>query len=504
MDQHITGENVGIVIGVREPIVTVSGLCGGNVHEIVHFELGGFGQIIRLRDDKAQVMCFHKESPRLGSGVRLSGEYLHLHVCPHILGSMITPLGEHLAGEHTCTHEKVTYPIESAPLPLMRRRLITQTMHTGLALVDLLLPLGLGQRQLVVGDRKTGKSTFLTQVAKMQVSLGHMVVFAAIGKRSSEIKELFDLFCDEAIATHSVIVASAADDPASVVTITPHTAMAVAEYLRDLGHTVTVIFDDLSTHAKYYREVALLADTFPGRDSYPGDMFYVHARLLERAGNFSLPDGKEASITALPVAQTQEGELTSFIVSNLISITDGHLFFESSLFARGMRPAIHTALSVTRVGKQTQDSLARDITYQLTLLLSSYEKTRNLTHFGAELTEETKDILHRGELFLAMCNQAKAQSIPHSVQIVLAALILERMFMSISIDEMNNVRDRLLSAYERETRVRTLLDTLAKKKNYEELRVVLQEANEQLQNTYSDKKNQENVKEDKNKGQNTQ
>jgi len=251
--------------------------------------------------------------------------------------------------------------------------------------------------------------------------------------------------------------------------MTPFTAMTVAEYIRDQGHDVVVILDDLTTHAKYYREISLLAKHFPGRDSYPGDMFFTHARLLERAGNFYLPNGKTAAITCLPVAETRDGELTNFIVSNLISITDGHLFFDTELFTRGMRPAIHAGLSVTRVGKQTQTPVERDLNYSLSLFLSQYEKTRKLSHFGAELNDYTRALLARGDVLMAFFNQTKNISVPPAVMVFFASSIFLDWFNDTAPQDLVLQRDVCVKNYTQQPKTKETLDRLAALPSFKEL-----------------------------------
>jgi len=220
-----------------------------------------------------------------------------------------------------------------------------------------------------------------------------------------------------------VIVATTSTDSPGLIFAAPFTAMTIAEYFRDIGQSVVLIFDDISTHAKFYREVALLAKTFPGRDSYPGDIFYTYSRLLERAGNFRHPVKGEVSITCFPIVETTEGDMTNFIPTNLMGITDGHIFFDSELFYKGRRPGINASLSVSRVGKQTQSKLARSITREITSFLTMYEKVQALSHFGSELTENVKQILAKGDLIYKFFDQPSSLVIPQDIQLLLFGLI---------------------------------------------------------------------------------
>ena len=237
-------------------------------------------------------------------------------------------------------------------------------MFTGMTLVDLMIPLGRGQRELVLGDRKTGKTQFLLQAALAQASVGTVCVYACIGKKKAEILRVKEFFAKEGILDKTVIVASSSQDSTGEIFTCPYTAMAVAEFFRDRGQDTLVLLDDMTTHAKFYREMSLLLRKFPGRDSYPGDIFHIHSKLLERSGNFVIKkDGNEmdVAITCLPAAETIQGDLTGYIQTNLMSMTDGHIYFDNELFFKGRRPAINPFISVTRVGYQTQTSLRKEM-----------------------------------------------------------------------------------------------------------------------------------------------
>jgi len=459
----------GQITALRYPVVQANGLQSVYPQELVHFEDGGFGQVLSTDKNSVTILAFGRDIPRVGSQVKASDRKLSLRLCPDIIGSTIDAVGNRLSAVPHCDHQKEKREIDIPPVHLELRAPITQTLKTGVALADLLLPLGKGQRELIVGDRKTGKTTFLVQIAKMQIALGNIVVYATLGKKSDDVKELQETLARAKILDKCCLVLSTSADTPSAIAVAPFTAMTVAEYIRDQGHEVVVILDDLTTHAKYYREISLLAKQFPGRDSYPGDMFFSHARLLERAGNFYLPDGTTASITCLPVAETRDGELTNFIVSNLISITDGHLFFDTEFFTRGMRPAIHTGLSVTRVGKQTQSPLERDLNYTLSLFLSQYEKTRKLSHFGAELNVYTKALLARGNVLMAFFNQTKNISVPPAVMVFFASSIFLDWFNDTAPQDLVLQRDVCVKNYTQQPKTKETLDRLAALPSFKEL-----------------------------------
>ncbi len=390
------------ILEVNHPYVTVEGLGDVAIGELVVFPDETLGEVLSYTSEVAQVISFGTQPSTPGDSVARLYQQIEFGIHPGLMGGVYSPLGKNLLTDQVSTPSE-SRPLDQEPVPLNQRHLLNQTLVTQVSLVDQLLPLGRGQRQVITGDRKTGKTTFAMNTAIAQAQQGAVVVYALIGKKSSEIAQVYNTFKDAGVHQQVVILASSASDQPSLVHITPLAAMTVAEYYRDQGKHVLVVLDDLSTHAKFYRQLALLAKQFPGRDSYPGDIFSVHARLLERAGCFNAPTGsteESVSITCLPLAETTNSDLTDYIVSNLISITDGHLLFDDLLFQQGQRPAIHTSLSVTRVGKQTLPKVGRDINQKMNTLVAEYQRTQELSHFGTELREESKAILKRGTVLM--------------------------------------------------------------------------------------------------------
>lgn len=450
-----------IVSSTYPPLVRATGFSSLKLGEAVRFENGTQGHVIGFTGEEADILVLSSTVPQVGTKIELLDEALSMRVGAHCLGAVVSPLGEDLFGKGFIHNLGEQRELDVLPPSVSERRRIREPLTTGVSLVDLTLPLARGQRQLIVGDRKTGKTSFLLQALQTQIQEDTLIVYAAIGKKASEIKHLYDSFVSLGIQHRTTLVATRASDAPSSIVLTPFAAMTLAEFWRDNGENVLVILDDLTTHAKYYREVALLTKQFPGRDSYPGDIFYLHARLLERAGNFAsiARHSGEVSITALPVAETTESDLTDFIVSNLISITDGHLLFDSTLFRQGRRPAIHTELSVTRVGKQTQTSLERDISRRLTTLLNQYQKTIGLSHFGAELSEEAQSILQQGEIVLTFFQQSAHLILPRPIQEVFLGMIWLKWFDT-SQEELSKMLGCLAHEYENELAFQNLVTKL--------------------------------------------
>lgn len=418
------------VTHINYPLVTVEGLKKTFIGEMVQLGSDVPGQVVSFDGSISQVVSLSNQRTPIGAKVEGTGHPVQVRCQGHLTGQVIDPLGKPLL---THAAPKAFKPfqleIDVSPPDLPQRARIDRQLETSISLVDSLLPLGMGQRELVVGDRKTGKTEFLRQVIKTQIAKGSMVLYAAIGKQLSRVKNMHEFVQEQKLADHFVMVATFPHDPASLIHLTPFTAMTLAEYYRDQGRDVLVIFDSLSTHAEFYRQLSLQAKVFPGRDSYPGDIFYNHARLLERAGTFNTahPDNrkqqKSVSITCLPMAQTVDSDLTNYIVSNLISITDGHLLFDSDEYRAGRRPAINPFLSVTRVGKQTQTPLQRSINREITSFLSQYHKIENLTHFGTDLSEESQLILDRGAQFMEFLQQPNRQAVPINLQSLIMGMI---------------------------------------------------------------------------------
>ncbi len=472
--------NHGVITRIHHPLVYVHGLKGSFIGEVVKFEHDGSGQVTSLDHGEAEVMVFSPEPLKIGTEVRGTGELFQIIATPHMLGQVISPLGVHQPADHAHNQYRI---VDTVPAPLSQRRRVNQTLRTGISVVDLMLPLGKGQRELLAGDRKTGKTTFIQHAIEAQVHEGTLIVVAAIGKRLSEIQRLVDFLNERELMDKVVVVASAASDPPSIIYQTPFTAMTIAEFFKDHGQDVMVVLDDLTTHARFYREIALLGKRFPGRDSYPGDIFYTHARLLERAGCFVHPQevAKTVSISCLPVAETTDSELTSHVVSNLISITDGHLLFDATLYSRGYRPAIHTGLSVTRVGKQTQTALARELTHRLNTFMTLYEKTKTLTHFGAELNEESRQIINRGDSLQAFLEQPHGLNVPQTVMMLFSLMVMSDWVTKADAKTVHTMRDAMIKHYTKAAKVRKELDDLLAADSLETLMTTLKDHQSRLQ-----------------------
>ncbi len=414
---------IGIVTEVRDFLVKVQGLPGAVIGEGIAFRTGENGRVIKLQPNEVEVLVFSRSPVKSGIQAGRSGKSLSISCSEKVLGQVVNVFGHLFSG-----HKKKVISlsesreIEKNPIGIAGRKKISRSLSTGVAIVDLLVPLSHGQRELVIGDRKTGKTQFILKTIIQQIKLGTICVYCMIGKRSQEVKAIEEFFKQNGLLEKSVLVVSTSSSSPGEIVYAPYTAMTLAEYFRDQGKDVLLIFDDLTVHAKYYREIALLSGTFPGREAYPGDIFHFHSNLLERAGCFNLFE-KEVAITCLPIAESLASDLAGYIQTNLMSMTDGHLFFDSENFAQGRRPAVNIFLSVTRVGRQALTPLFRDINSKLTIFMKKYENTQKFLRFGSELPEEIKNTLILGEAFWKFFRQTDFKPLPPELQAVFISAI---------------------------------------------------------------------------------
>jgi F-type H+-transporting ATPase subunit alpha len=448
----------GVALEVHPPLVTVSGLNGAQIGEIILFETGEQGSVFILERETVQVQIFSADPVKIGTRATRTNKTITVPVGKELLGTIINPLGVSKSEEQTYTRPTEERKVDVRPRGIAERAKISKPFFTGASVIDMMVPLGCGQKELIIGDRKTGKTSFLLSIIKNQAQYGTIAIYAAISKQKSDIKKLHDFFAKEGLLESTVIVATESNDSPSLIYLTPYSAMTIGEYFLEQGYNVLVLLDDLSTHAKFYREVSLLANRFPGRDSYPGDIFYTHARLLERAGNFKYKEG-ERSLTVLPIAEIVEGDFTGYIATNLMGMTDGHIYFDSNVYYRGVRPAVNISLSVTRVGRQAQSDLTRSINRELTAFLSLYDKMQNLSHFGAELTDTVKQVLATGEMVYAFFEQHYTTVVPLDLNLLLFSMLWLKMFNGTTNEDISKYRNSLLKSYSNPAN-KQLVDTI--------------------------------------------
>lgn len=417
-----TGE-IGYVSAINQFLVSVRGLPGVKPKEVILTERGQQGIVQTILAETVEVLMLDVENLSYDLKVARTNQKSTFPASEELLGRIVDPLGRPLDGGRPIGGYLHRVPLEAAAPQINRRARVTRPLETGVAIVDLLAPLGYGQRELVIGDKKTGKTIFLCQTMVSQASRGIVCVYVSIGKRKSDVKNVENYLKKMKAIENCVLLVASSSDPPSLVYLAPFAGLSIAEFFRDSGRDVLIIFDDLTNHAKFYREISLISKKAPGRGSYPGDIFHLHAALLERAASLKKEGGKTVSITALPVAETLEGDLTGYIQTNLMAITDGHIFFDREEFEKGMRPAINHSLSVSRVGNQTKSLVEKELAAVLQDALVKYRKAQEIARFGIDLPEQTKKEIDLGEKIDVILEQDVETLIERYLQLVFFGLL---------------------------------------------------------------------------------
>ena len=408
----------GRVIAVGDGIARVSGLGDAMAGEMVAFDDGLFGMALNLDEDSIGVVLLGDgQRVKQDDRVRRTGRVMSVPVGEALLGRVVNALGQPLDGKGPiATFTRA--PIERVGPGIADRQRVREPLQTGVKTLDALIPIGRGQRELIIGDRQTGKTALAIDAVINQKHTGVICIYNAIGQKQSTIAQVVKTLEQADAMRYSIVVASGAAEPAALLYVSPYAATAMGEYFRDTGGHVLCIYDDLSRHAQAYRGMSLLLRRPPGREAYPGDVFYLHARLLERAAKLSDALGG-GSLTALPIIETQAGDLAGYIPTNVISITDGQIFLEASLFHQGLRPAINVGNSVSRVGGAAQVASMRHVAGTLRLELAQYRDLASFAQFASDLTPSTRAQLDRGERLTALLKQPQYRPVPLEQQVVL-------------------------------------------------------------------------------------
>lgn len=404
----LTGET-GYVTETKYPLAITNGLPGAQLNELIMFETGDVGYVFSLEVDTVQVGVLGRAKVPVGTRATRTGQKIGMRYSATAKGKVVDPIGNVILGEDLSDSESERLPIFVDIPPLVSRRNIQEQLITGISVVDILLPIGKGQRELLIGDRKTGKRQVVLQACYNALKSGIKVIYVAAGQNNSDIQIVWKFFHDHGVAEEVHIIGTSPLDSPCLIYLSPFSGMAIAEYYARQGYDALVVIEDLTTHAQFYREFSLLSGRFPGRESYPGDIFFTHAHLLERAGNFKFEGvERDVSITCLPLLHAAEGDISSYIATNSIGITDGHLFFDKEKYLKGLLPPVHVGLSVTRAGKQTQTSILRDVNRFVSTFLNEYENTKSFAAFGSETNQKVKDILAKGDALEAFFRQIGA------------------------------------------------------------------------------------------------
>ena len=429
-----TSEEGGVVIASADGIVQVEGMDRAVYGEIVTFENGAKGMVESVEPGRLGIMLFDgAESVGVGTLVTRSGKRAGIPVGEKFLGRVIDPLGEPIDGKGPI--ESVGYnPIEKQAPGILERQSVDTPLHTGILAIDSMFPIGRGQRELIIGDRQTGKTSIATDAILNQKDTGVLCIYVAIGQKASSIARVAGDLKKHGAMDYTTIVAATASDSAPLQYIAPYAGTALAEYFMAQGRSVLIVYDDLSKHAVAYRAISLLLRRSPGREAYPGDVFYLHSRLLERSCRMR-DDLGGGSITALPIVETQAGDVSAYIPTNVISITDGQIFLESALFNAGNRPAVNVGLSVSRVGGAAQTKAMKKANANLRIELAQYKDMESFAQFSSDLDAETRRQLEHGKALMEMLKQPLYQPKSDAEQVVTLTLASHGMLDSLPTTE---------------------------------------------------------------------
>ena len=429
-----TSEEGGVVISSADGIVEVEGMDRAVYGEIVTFENGAKGMVESVEPGRLGIMLFDgAETVGVGTMVTRSGKRAGIPVGDGFLGRVIDPLGEPIDGKGPI--EAAGYnPIEKQAPGILERQSVDTPLHTGILAIDSMFPIGRGQRELIIGDRQTGKTSIATDAILNQKDTGVLCIYVAIGQKASSIARVAEDLKKHGAMSYTTIVAATASDSAPLQYIAPYAGTALAEYFMAQGKSVLIVYDDLSKHAVAYRAISLLLRRSPGREAYPGDVFYLHSRLLERSCRMSDALGG-GSITALPIVETQAGDVSAYIPTNVISITDGQIFLESALFNAGNRPAVNVGLSVSRVGGAAQTKAMTKANANLRIELAQYKDMESFAQFSSDLDAETRHQLEHGKALTEMLKQPLYQPKTDAEQVVILVLASHGMLDEVPLAE---------------------------------------------------------------------
>jgi F-type H+-transporting ATPase subunit alpha len=442
-------EEVGYVTSVRDFLVHIDGLPTVRINDIVESEKGIRGVVSALFEDSVEVLIMDEGVVIPGELFKRSKNRLQIRVGTYLLGRAINPLGVPIDGRgvpsNTSSDDQML-ELDNQATGIDSRRFITEQFVTGLTLIDTLIPLGKGQRELILGDAHSGKTTFLIDLIVNQKNNDIVCIYASIGKPSIAMRNLIDILNSNQAFDRTVIIGASSSDPAPLIFLAPQTAFTVAEYFQRKGKDVLLILDDLGNHAKIYREISLIGNKAPGRESYPGDIFYQHSHLVERAGCFKKEFGG-GSITALPVIELNLNDFTTFIPTNLMSMTDGHLMFKANLHSQGQTPAIDISLSVSRVGRQTQNQVQNLLSQRVRQLLAEAGDLETVSRFSTELSFDTQLKLHQKSLIEEIIRQESLTFIPNEIQSILLALVFTTFLQNKDASFMKQYKNTLIQGF---------------------------------------------------------
>ena len=447
--EHIEMTETGTVILVGDGIARVYGLRNCMANELLEFDDGSFGMAQNLETETVSVAVLSDDNKiREGTTVRRTGQVLSVPVGEGMLGRVVNALGEPIDGKGPtgCTQRR---PVESPAPGIIERKSVSVPLQTGIKAIDSMIPIGRGQRELIIGDRQTGKTEIAIDTILNQKNTGVLCIYVAIGQKSTSVVQIVNELENSGAMEYTIVVSASAAESAPLQYIAPYAGCAMAEYFREQGKDVLIVYDDLSKHAVAYRALSLLIRRPPGREAYPGDVFYLHSRLLERAACVADEYGG-GSITALPLIETQAGDVSAYIPTNVISITDGQIFLETELFHAGVMPAINPGISVSRVGGSAQLKAMKKVSGELKLLYSQYRELQAFAQFGSDLDADTKARLNLGERIVEVLKQERHSPVRPGCQVAIIYAVTHGYLNDIPVSGVAEYERRLYEKLENE------------------------------------------------------
>ena len=435
-------DEIGYVISVGDGISKVHGLDKCKANELLEFSNGSYGMALNLEETFVSCVLLGSDvGIKEGSVVKRTGRVVSVPTGEELIGRVVDALGNPLDGKGPISNTEYM-PIERRAYGIIERKSVSVPLQTGIKAIDSMIPIGRGQRELIIGDRQTGKTVIATDTIINQKGKNVICIYVAIGQKQSTVTGVVDTLYRAGAMDYTIVVSSTAGDPAPLQYIAPYAGCTMGEYFMDKGRDVLIIYDDLSKHAVAYRALSLLIRRPPGREAYPGDVFYLHSRLLERAARLA-PEYGGGSLTALPIIETQAGDVSAYIPTNVISITDGQIFLESELFHSGVRPAVNPGISVSRVGGNAQIKAMKKVSGKLKLLYSQYRELQSFAQFGSDLDADTKARLDQGARIVEVLKQGRNSPIAVELQVAIIYAVVNNMLKEIDVADVSRFETEL-------------------------------------------------------------
>ena len=483
-ENAIIQNETGTVLTVGDGIARVSGLANCMSGELLEFQDGSFGMAQNLEENSVSAVLFGSDvGIQEGQTVKRTGRVVSVPVGEALLGRVVNAIGQPIDGAGPIASQE--YRAVESPAPgIIERQPVKEPMQTGIKAIDSMIPIGRGQRELIIGDRQTGKTTIALDTILNQKGKDVICIYVAIGQKRSTVTALVNTLKEAGAMDYTIVVAATASEPSPLQYIAPYAGCAMGEFFMNRGQHVLIVYDDLSKHAVAYRAISLLIRRPPGREAYPGDVFYLHSRLLERAAKLSAEKGA-GSMTALPIIETQAGDVSAYIPTNVISITDGQIFLETELFHSGVMPAVNPGISVSRVGGNAQVKAMKKVAGTLKLIYSQYRELQSFAQFGSDLDADTKARLAQGERIVEVLKQDKSSPVPVEKQVAVLYAVVNNLLTKIPVEEIRAFEEELYRFLDRDPDAVAVMEEIRKTGAYsaegeERLKKALQRCTEEF------------------------